>query len=95
MTKKQHTKVTLYTKLYCPYCVRAKQLLEHKGVEFEEVRVDTNPDKLGEMLERSNGARTVPQIFIGDTHVGGSDDMYALHRAQKLDELLFPEVAVS
>jgi len=85
-----HAKVTMYTKLVCPYCVRAKQLLEHKNVEFEEIRVDTNPEKLDEMLARSNGARTVPQIFIGDTYVGGSDDMYALHRADKLDALLYP-----
>ena len=91
MTEKKQAVITIFTKLVCPYCVRAKQLLQHKGVEFEEIRVDTNPDKLSEMLERSNGARTVPQIFIGDTHVGGSDDMYALHRANKLDELLFPQ----
>lgn len=88
--EKQQAPITMYTKLVCPYCVRAKQLFQHKGVEVEEVRVDTDPDKLGEMLERSNGARTVPQIFIGDTYVGGSDDLYALHREQKLDELLFP-----
>jgi len=90
MTEKQHAPVTLYTKLLCPYCVRAKQLLKHKGISFDEIRVDMDRGKFKEMLERSNGGRTVPQIFIGDTHVGGSDDMYALHRANKLDALLFP-----
>ncbi len=90
MSDKQQAKIIMYTKLVCPYCVRAKQLFQHKNVEVNEVRVDTDPALLTEMLERSNGARTVPQIFIGDTYVGGSDDLYALHRAQKLDALLFP-----
>jgi len=83
-------KITVYSKSYCPYCVRAKQLLKHKGVEFKEIDVGKEKDKLQEMLSLSNGARTVPQIFIDDLHVGGCDDLYALHRASKLDKLLFP-----
>lgn len=81
----------MYSKDYCPYCVRARQLLKHKGVEFTVYEVDMDRDKYAEMLQRSNGARTVPQIFIGDKHIGGSDQLYALHRNNKLDELLFPD----
>jgi glutaredoxin 3 len=83
--------VLMYSKDYCPYCVRAKQLLMHKEVEFEVIDVDSDHDKYHEMLTRSNGARTVPQIFIGAYYVGGSDQLYALHRQNKLDTLLFPE----
>ena len=89
MGKKQTKTVTVYSKDYCPYCLRAKQLLNHKGVEFTEYQVDRDQEKYREMLARSNGGRTVPQIFIGDKHVGGSDDLYALHRQDKLDALLF------
>jgi len=88
MSEKQANTVIVYSKDYCPYCVRAKQLLKHKGVEFTEYQVDVNQEKYREMLEKSNGARTVPQIFIGDIHVGGCDDLYALHRQDKLDALL-------
>lgn len=91
-TTKQLSTVQMYSKGYCPYCVRAKQLLIHKGVEFEEIMVDRDQNKLQEMFARSNGARTVPQIFIDDHHVGGCDELYALHRQQKLDKLLFPEL---
>lgn len=70
--------VKMYTTAVCPYCIRAKQLLKAKGVEqIEEVRVDTNPDERVKMMEIT-GQRTVPQIFIGDTHVGGHDDLVAL-----------------
>ena len=89
MSEKQTATVTVYSKDYCPYCVRAKQLLKHKGIEFTEYQVDRDQEKYREMLQKSNGARTVPQIFIGDIHVGGSDDLYALHRQDKLDALLF------
>lgn len=89
MSEKQNAVVKVYSKDYCPYCVRAKQLLKHKGVKFTEYQVDQDQEKYREMLEKSNGGRTVPQIFIGDTHVGGSDDLYALHRQDKLDALLF------
>ncbi len=80
--------VLMYTTGVCPYCVRAKQLLQRKGVaQIEEVRVDLDPARRDEMIGRS-GRRTVPQIFIGDTHVGGCDDLYDLDRAGKLDPLL-------
>ena len=80
--------IILYTKDYCPYCKRAKALLRSKGVSFTEYEVADNPAKFAEMIERSNGGRTVPQIFIGDTHVGGAMDMFALDEAGKLDPLL-------
>ena len=89
MSGKQTALVAVYSKDYCPYCVRAKQLLKHKDVEFTEYQVDRDQEKYREMLQKSNGGRTVPQIFIGDTHVGGSDELYALHRQDKLDALLF------
>ena len=80
--------VTIYTTSICPYCHRAKQLLARKGVAYEEIDVGRDPDLREEMTERANGRRTVPQIFIGDTHVGGCDDLYALESAGKLDALL-------
>lgn len=81
-------KVEMYTTAVCPYCVRAKQLLQQKGVaQIEEVRVDLHPDRRDEMMTRT-GRRSVPQIYIGDTHVGGCDDLYALDQAGKLDPLL-------
>ena len=80
--------VKMYTTAVCPYCVRAKQILHAKGVaHIEEVRVDTNPDERMRMMDLT-GRRTVPQIFIGDTHVGGCDDLYALDQAGKLDAML-------
>ncbi|OHC71397.1 MAG: glutaredoxin 3 [Rhodocyclales bacterium GWA2_65_20] len=82
-------KVLMYATAVCPYCVRAEQLLNRKGVtEIEKIRVDLDPTRRTEMLERSNGKRTVPQIFIGDTHVGGCDDLHDLDRQGKLDPLL-------
>lgn len=80
--------VTIYTKEYCPYCVRAKALLNQKGVSFTEHRIDLTPELRGEMITRSGGRTTVPQIFIGTTHVGGCDDLYALDAQAKLDALL-------
>jgi glutaredoxin 3 len=80
--------VTIYTKAWCPYCDAAKDLLRSKNVEFEEISVDGDPQGQSAMAERANGRRTVPQIFIGDAHVGGCDDLYALERAGKLDPLL-------
>jgi len=80
--------VVLYTTMMCPYCFRAKQLLEDKGVAFTEIDVGMDPDMRAEMMQRSGGKRTVPQIFIGGRHVGGSDDLYALERGGKLDPLL-------
>lgn len=79
--------VTMYTTSWCPYCERARRLLAGKGVSYQEVDVEAAPEKRAEMQSRS-GRRTVPQIFIGDQHVGGSDDLYALEAAGKLDALL-------
>lgn len=81
-------KVEIYTKMFCPYCTRAKKLLTDKGVAFEEHDITMGGPKREEMLARSNGGRTVPQIFIGETHVGGSDDLAAMERQGKLDALL-------
>jgi glutaredoxin 3 len=80
--------VVVYSTGWCPYCVRAKALLERKGVPFREIRVDEDPAERQTMLARSRGQRTVPQIFIGDRHVGGFDDLYALDKAGELDPLL-------
>lgn len=82
-------RVLMYSTAVCPYCVRAEQLLKSKGVtEIEKVRVDLEPERREEMMSRTGGRRTVPQIFIGDTHVGGCDDLYALDRAGGLVPLL-------
>jgi glutaredoxin 3 len=79
--------VVMYVTGWCPYCARARKLLEKKGVAFEVVDVEAAPEKRAEMQQRS-GRRTVPQIFVGATHVGGCDDLYALDEAGKLDGLL-------
>ncbi len=80
--------VEIYTSPLCGFCHAAKRLLTQKGVSFSEVDVLANPDRKPEMIQRANGGRTVPQIFVGDTHVGGCDELYALERAGKLDPLL-------
>ncbi|HVY58263.1 MAG TPA: glutaredoxin 3 [Xanthobacteraceae bacterium] len=80
--------VEVYTTPYCPYCVAAKDLLRRKGVPFSEINVAVDHERRAEMVERANGRMTVPQIFIGTTHVGGYDDLYALDRAGRLDPLL-------
>ncbi|EGM76735.1 MAG: glutaredoxin 3 [Gammaproteobacteria bacterium] len=80
--------VTIYTKAYCPYCVRAKALLGQKGVQFDEIKIDEQPELRPAMIERANGRTTVPQIFIGDTHVGGCDDLFALENAGTLNSML-------
>ena len=80
--------VRMYTTPICPYCVRAKSLLKRKGVEVEEVDVFMDMSAREEMEAKSGGARTVPQIFIGDTYVGGCDELYALEKEGKLDPLL-------
>jgi glutaredoxin 3 len=80
--------VRIYTTPFCPYCVRAKSLLKKKGAPFEEIDVMMDQDAREEMQANSGGARTVPQIFIGDTHVGGCDELYVLERDGKLDGLL-------
>lgn len=80
--------VEIYTTPLCGFCHAAKRLLTQKGISFAEVDVAAQPERRAEMTQRANGGRTVPQIFIGDTHVGGCDDLYALERAGKLDPLL-------
>ena len=80
--------IDIYTTRYCPYCIAAKRLLSHKGVAFTEIDVGGNQAERSRMVTRANGRMTVPQIFIGTTHVGGSDDLHALERAGKLDPLL-------
>lgn len=81
-------KVEIYSSMFCPYCHRAKRLLEAKGVTYEEIDVDAQPQRRREMVERANGSRTVPQIFIDGRHVGGCDDIHALDRKGELDPLL-------
>jgi glutaredoxin 3 len=80
-------KVVMYSTSWCPYCERARSLLERKQVKFEDIDIDARPDARAEMIARS-GRRTVPQIFIGETHVGGCDDLHALEVAGRLDPLL-------
>lgn len=79
--------VIVYCSKWCPYCTRAKQLLESKGVAYEEISVDGKPDVRADMAKKA-GRTSVPQIWIGETHVGGCDDLFALERAGKLDALL-------
>lgn len=82
-------RVLMYSTAVCPYCIRAEQLLKSKGVaEIEKVRVDLEPARREEMMEKTGGKRTVPQIFIGDTHVGGCDDLMALDRSGGLAPML-------
>lgn len=81
-------KVVVYTTDMCPYCYRAKRLLTQKGVAFEEIDVSLDTAKRAEMAEKAGGRRSVPQIFIGATHVGGSDELHALEAEGKLDPLL-------
>lgn len=81
-------KIEIYTKAFCPYCSRAVKLLGDKGVTFEEYDVTMGGPKKAEMVERSGGRMTMPQIFIDDRHIGGFDDMAAMDRAGKLDPLL-------
>ncbi len=82
------SQVTIFTKPYCPFCIRALDLLEKKGVAFTEVEAAFDPDKRQEMIRRSGGRATFPQIFVGEQHIGGCDEMMALERDGKLDPLL-------
>lgn len=88
MTQESAPRIEIYTKWGCPYCVRAKGLLGSKGADFTEYDVTMGGPKKAEMLERAPGRTTVPQIFIGGRHIGGSDDLAALESAGKLDPLL-------
>jgi glutaredoxin 3 len=83
--------VEIYTTRYCPYCVSAKALLTRKGVPFKEIDVSGDWELRQKMVERAHGRMTVPQIFIGKVHVGGSDDLHALEASRKLDALLAAE----
>lgn len=80
--------VTIYTKGWCPYCHAAKDLLAGKGVAFDEIQIDRDPAERTTMVQRAGGRTTVPQIFIGERHVGGFDDLNALDRRGELDRLL-------
>jgi glutaredoxin 3 len=80
--------VEIYTKSFCPYCWRAKALLDSKGVRYEEIAVDGNASERQAMIQRANGRTTVPQVFIAGRHVGGCDDLMALDRDGELDELI-------
>lgn len=80
--------ITIYTTAFCPYCSAAKRLLSKKGLEFTEINVTFNPTLRQEMTERAGGLYTVPQIFIGEQHIGGSDDLHALEAKGELDALL-------
>ena len=82
------SQVTIFTKPYCPFCIRALDLLEKKGVAFTEVEAAFDPEKRQEMIRRSGGRATFPQIFVGEQHIGGCDEMMALERDGKLDSLL-------
>jgi glutaredoxin 3 len=88
---KTQAKITVYLDHFCPYCVRVKGLLNSKEVEYEEIDVGSKAELREEMIQKSNGATSVPQIVIGDHHVGGCDDVFALESSGKLNELLFPQ----
>jgi len=87
---KIQAEITLYITQYCPYCVKAKGLLNAKEVTYNDIDIAAQSEQRVEMIQRSNGITSVPQIFIGDIHVGGCDDLFALESAGKLDQLLFP-----
>lgn len=91
MTTQAMPQVEIYTTRYCGYCHSAKALLTRKGIAFVEIDVSGDPEGRSKMIERANGRMTVPQIFIGSTHVGGSDELYALNSAGELDALLATE----
>ena len=81
-------KVKIYTTPYCPFCIRAKQLLKNKKINFDEIDLSENPDKFEEMLSKSNGARTVPQIFVNGEHIGDCDHLHDLDQKGELDKIL-------
>ena len=84
-------RIEIYTKAFCPYCTRAKQLLAAKGAEFEEYDITMGGPQRSEMIQRANGRTTVPQVFIDGRHVGGSDDLYSLDREGRLEPMLQSE----
>jgi glutaredoxin 3 len=88
MQQPQDGHVTMYVTTFCPYCVRAKALLQRKGVAFSEINLDGDHEARHELIRMSGGLRTVPQIFVGPVHVGGCDELYAMDRAGTLEPLL-------
>ncbi len=82
------TEIIIYTKDYCPYCVKAKKLLEIKKQQFQEIDITNDPETAVKMVEKAGGRKTVPQIFINGQHIGGCDDLYALNDKGELDKLL-------
>jgi len=87
----KQAEIIVYCTPFCPYCVRAKSLLNKKQVTFTEIDLDKQPERYEEMVGKSGGVTSVPQIFIGEQHIGGCDDMFALEAQGKLDSLLFPQ----
>ena len=81
-------KVKIYTTPYCPFCIRIKNLMKKKNTSFQEIDLSINPEKFEEMLAKANGARTVPQMFVNDTHIGDCDHVHELDNNGKLDEIL-------
>ncbi len=81
-------KIVVYSTSICPYCIKAKKLLESKKVSYQEVQLDKHPELTAEVVKKSGGQKTVPQIFVDDYHIGGCDDLYALDKEGKLDALL-------
>ena len=81
-------KITIYTTPYCPFCIRAKQLLKNKNIDFQEIDLSREPDQFDEMSKKSNGARTVRQIFVNDTHIGDCDYIHELDNQGELDKIL-------
>ncbi len=88
MATETQARIEIYTTPYCPFCIDAKALLKQKAVTFTEIDISVQRDRRAEMIQRANGRMTVPQIFIGKTHVGGCDDLYEMDSAGKLDPLL-------
>ena len=88
MSNNQNHEIIIYTTSYCPYCVKAKNLLKSKNLAFQEINVEKDDLLKEKMIEKSGGKRTVPQIFIGKKHIGGCDDLHALEASGKLDEIL-------
>ena len=88
---KTQAEIIIYLTQYCPYCVRAKSLLNSKQVNYTEIDVGVQPELREEMIQKSHGITSVPQIFIGDTHIGGCDDLFAIESAGQLDAMLFVE----
>ena len=81
-------KIDIYTTPYCPFCIRAKKLLKDKKINFNEIDLSENPEKFEEMINKSNGAKTVPQIFVNDTHIGDCDQIHELENKGELDKIL-------